>query len=50
MHILSTAHVLAEEATSAAEGSQVSPYVFGAGAFILLTVLLIITLMLKVGD
>jgi hypothetical protein len=50
MHILSTAHVLAEETAAATEGSQVSPYVFGIGAFALLSVLLIITVMLKVGD
>lgn len=48
MQILTNAAVFAEEA--AAEGSHVSPYVFGVGAFVLLGVLLVVTLMLKVGD
>ena len=48
MGIFSTAAVLAEEA--AVEGSSTSPYVFGAAAFITLSLLLIATLMLKVGD
>lgn len=46
--LVSTAVVLAEEAAS--EGSQVSPYVYGAGAFVILVALLIVTLMIKVGD
>lgn len=48
MGIFTNAVVLAEGA--AAEGSTTSPYIFGAAAFIGLTVLLIVTLMLKVGD
>jgi hypothetical protein len=46
MGIVSTAVVFAEEA--AAEGSQTSPYVFGAAAFIILGALLVVALMLKV--
>ncbi len=49
MHILNTALVLANE-EAAAEGSQVSPYVFGAVALGALVLLLIITMMIKVGD
>lgn len=49
MHILNTALVLANE-QAAAEGSQVSPYVFGAFAFGALVLLLVITMMIKVGD
>ena len=48
MHILNTALVVAEEA--AAEGSHVSPYVFGAFAFVGLAVALVVTMMIKVGD
>jgi len=49
MEIVSTAIVLAsEEATAASD--QVSPYVFGAFAFVGLVVLLVITMMVKVGD
>lgn len=47
MGIISTATVFAEEA--AAEGSQTSPYLFGAAALIVLGALLVVTLMLKVG-
>lgn len=49
MHIVSTALVQAAE-EAAEHGSQVSPYVFGAVAFGTLCVLLIVTLMIKVGD
>lgn len=49
MHILNTALVLANE-EAAAEGSQVSPYVFGVVAFGVLVALLVVTMMLKVGD
>jgi hypothetical protein len=49
MSILHTAIVLASEET-AAETSQVSPYVFGAFAFVGLAVLLIAVMMIKVGD
>ena len=49
MHILNTAVVFANEG-AAAEGSQVSPYVFGIVAFGALVLLLIITMMIKVGD
>ncbi len=49
MDIVSSALVIAsEEAT--VEAGQVSPYVFGAFAFVSLAVLLIVTLMIKVGD
>lgn len=44
---VATTIVLASE--GAAEGSHVSPYVFGAFAFVALGALLIATLMLKVG-
>lgn len=47
MGIISTAAVFAEEA--AAEGSQASPYLFGAAALIVLGALLVLVLMLKVG-
>ena len=46
MGVISTAAVYAEEAAS--EGISVSPYVFGATAFIALAALLIVTLMIKV--
>ena len=49
MHILNTALVFANE-EAAAEGSQVSPYVFGVVAFGALVLLLVITMMIKVGD
>jgi hypothetical protein len=49
MDIVSSALVVAsEEAT--AEVSHVSPFVFGGFAFVALAVLLIATLMIKVGD
>lgn len=47
MGIIRTAAVFAEEA--AAEGSQTSPYLFGAAAFLILGALLVVTFMLKVG-
>ena len=46
MGVISTATVLAEETTG---HISVSPFVFGASAFIGLGVLLVITLMIKVG-
>ncbi len=49
MEIVSTAIVLASE-EAAVESGQVSPYVFGAFAFVALVVLLIVTMMVKVGD
>ncbi len=49
MHIVSTAFVHAAEEV-AEHGSQVSPFVFGAFAFLALCALLVITLMVKVGD
>ena len=49
MHILNTALVFANE-EAAAEGSTVSPYVFGLVAFGALALLLVITMMIKVGD
>jgi len=49
MGIMSSAVVLASE-EAAAEGSAVSPYVFGAFAFTALVALLIVTMMIKVGD
>jgi hypothetical protein len=49
MGALNTAIVLASE-TAGEEGSQLSPYVFGAATFIILGLLLVITMMLKVGD
>jgi len=48
MGVFSSAIVLAEEA--AAEGSQASPWLFGITALGALVVLLVITLMIKVGD
>ena len=47
MTVLNTALVLASES---AEGSSTSPYVFGGFALLALIVLLIITVMIKVGD
>lgn len=47
MSVFSTAVVLAEEA--AAEGSVTPAWVFGVTAFAALGVLLVVTLMLKVG-
>jgi hypothetical protein len=49
MGIVSTVLVLASE-EAAAETGQVSPYVFGAFAFIALGALLVLTMMIKVGD
>jgi hypothetical protein len=49
MGIISTALVLASE-EAAAEGGMVSPYVFGAFAFVALGALLVVTMMIKVGD
>jgi hypothetical protein len=49
MEIVSSALVLASE-EAAAESGQVSPYVFGAFAFVALVALLIVTMMIKVGD
>jgi hypothetical protein len=49
MDIVSNAIVLASD-EAAAEASQVSPYVFGAFAFVALAVLLVVTMMIKVGD
>ncbi|MBK9740464.1 MAG: hypothetical protein IPO93_13350 [Actinobacteria bacterium] len=46
--MISSAIVLADEA--AAEGSQASPWLFGATALIALVALLIVTMMIKVGD
>jgi hypothetical protein len=40
--------ILSEEA--AAQSGQVSPYVFGAFAFVALTALLVVVMMIKVGD
>jgi hypothetical protein len=49
MHFVSSAIVLAsDEATT--EGSHVSPFVFGAFAFVALVALLVVTMMIKVGD
>jgi hypothetical protein len=48
MGIITTAAVLAEG--TAAESGGVSPYVFGVTAFVVLSALLIVTLMIKVGD
>lgn len=48
MHALNAIVLASEEA--AAEGSQVSPYVFGAFAFVALVLLLVLTMMIKVGD
>ena len=49
MEIISNAIVLASE-EAAVESGQVSPYVFGAFAFVALVGLLIVTMMIKVGD
>lgn len=49
MGVISTALVLASE-EAAAETGQVSPYVFGAFAFVALGALLVLTMMIKVGD
>jgi hypothetical protein len=49
MNALNTAIVLASE-TAGEEGSQVSPYVFGVATFLLLGLLLVVTMMIKVGD
>ena len=49
MSIVSTALVLASE-EAAAEGSHVSPYVFGGFAFVALVALLVVTMMIKAGD
>jgi hypothetical protein len=49
MDIVSNAIVLASD-EAAAEASHVSPYVFGVAAFGALVVLLVITMMIKVGD
>jgi hypothetical protein len=46
---VSTALVLASE-EAAAEAGMVSPYVFGAFTFVALGVLLVLTMMIKVGD
>ena len=48
MHVVNAIVVASEEA--AAEGSHVSPYVFGAFAFVALVALLVVTMMIKVGD
>jgi type III secretory pathway component EscV len=49
MDIVSSALVIASE-DAAAEASQLSPFVFGVSAFVGLVVLLVVTLMIKVGD
>jgi type III secretory pathway component EscV len=49
MDIATTALVLAHDEASA-EASKLSPFVFGASAFIGLVILLVVTLMIKVGD
>lgn len=49
MGALNTAIVLASE-TAGEEGSELSPYVFGAATFAILALLLVITMLLKVGD
>lgn len=49
MSILTSAIVVASE-EAAAEGSQVSAYVFGAFAMVALVALLVVTMMIKVGD
>jgi hypothetical protein len=49
MGIISTALVLANE-EAAAEAGGVSPYLFGAFTFVALGVLLVVTMMIKVGD
>lgn len=48
MQVVNAIVLASEEA--AAEGSQVSAYVFGGFAFAALVVLLVITMMIKVGD
>ena len=48
MHVVNALVLASEEA--AAEGSQVSPYVFGGFAFVALVALLVVTMMIKVGD
>lgn len=48
MSVITTAIAMSEEA--AAEGTQVSPYVFGVASFVVLCALLVVTLMIKVGD
>ena len=49
MSIVTTAIAFASE-EAAAESSHVSPYVFGAFAFVALIALLAATMMIKVGD
>lgn len=49
MSFVNSAIVLASE-EAAGEASQVSPYVFGGFAFVALAVLLVVTMMIKVGD
>ena len=49
MDIVSSALVLANE-EMATEGSNVNPFVFGAFALVSLVVLLVLTMMIKVGD
>jgi len=49
MDIVSSALVLAHDG-AAAEASKLPPFVFGASAFIGLVILLVVTLMVKVGD
>lgn len=49
MSALNTAIVLANE-TASGETSHVSPYIFGAATFIILGLLLVVTMMIKVGD
>lgn len=48
MHVVNALVLASEEA--AAEGGQVSPYVFGGFAFVVLVALLVVTMMIKVGD
>jgi hypothetical protein len=48
MHVVNALVLASEEA--AAEGSNVSPYVFGGFAFVALVALLVVTMMIKVGD
>jgi hypothetical protein len=49
MSFVNSAIVLANE-EAAGEASHVSPYVFGAFAFVALVALLVVTMMIKVGD
>jgi len=49
MDIVSSALVIASE-EAATEASSVSPLVFGGFAFVALVVLLVVTMMIKVGD